>query len=173
MIELYHVSEDNKVLIYIDGEEIMKAKCGMYTSGLHYNENSLGCSNEGSNCFQGEMSAVYFFKGTAKELQDIRKFLSLNRTQLHNLIERLSPEYEWIGKTVFLHANPKCIDYGQRLYILHKDINIFNSISSIQGKNIIHQNTPAQDIFTNIGGIKTIIPTLHKLIKQNANKDFL
>lgn len=176
-IELYHIN--NKLIAYINTELVLNAECEGYVPSLNYNMNTIGCAvinGEITNCFQGEMSASYFLKTSSKQLGRMHEFLALNWGRLHGLAEKSAKDWSWFQRKAFLQANPKSSEPAQKLYVVEKgkqNVDVFNAIESVYGNDVIYHSAPAQDTFINIGGIKTILPVLYKLIKWQADNEFL
>ena len=65
--------------------------------------------------------------------------------------------------------------FKENTYVINrsgKTIDIKNSVERVYSETIIDHNIMAKDTFINIGGIKTILPTLHKIAYRNPTSEF-
>ena len=162
-----------------------KLDCIEYQSDEDYINNSIGF-NENGEYFCGEMSAIYFVNDTP---MNIHKFLySLYRTitmndhdfvlsnnqlkgKLSNKISSIDGKHIDILKNAFFVINPKFI--SENLEAFGKEKNAFmvnNGIYAIEKYTQIHSNNIGRIMFTNIGGIKTLLPILEQIYNRSEER---
>lgn len=127
------------------------------------------------NNFRGEMSALFFGEVNAKTSIQFHAILSKiydtinieDLFQLRNQNEVLQPN---ILEKIFMMANPKYTSKQYRttekVYLCHTqsaNIPVFNNVERVYQDTKILHNTPARDVFINIGGVRTLFLLFHKL----------
>ncbi len=168
-----------------------------YQAKLDNDENTIGCgvlleyvSKEGyekiTNCFCGEMGALYFLEVAPDSVAAVHSTLSYASVHIgmEELVHTLSvPGHRTkdaaIIDRIFMQVNPKYTgkisQAKQRLYVCYKGktaIDVFNSVESLYKEVRIDHNVPAKEVFLNIGGLKPLMPLLYQLAEGSSQRDF-
>ena len=147
------------------------------------------------NYFRGEMSALYFIDVSAKSLPAVHALLTstfVSHVGMENLVQWLAYQQVEVhkpGKTghdagiiekIFMHINPKYTgrmsQSKRRVYAYYKGsaknvVDIFNHVERVYQEARIEHNTPAKEVFLNIGGIKILMPLLYQLAEYDTTPE--
>jgi len=182
--------------VYIDSMLIKKARIIPYNAMTKYDKNTIGCGlklieNDKEllfDNFNGEMSALYFIEVDNKSLIQVHNTLTyiLKEIGLENLADNFDVIAESKAKKnidinllekTFMHINPKYtikkIQCKQRVHVLSKGYEVFNSINEVYDGTIVCHNTVSKDLFFDIGGVRALVPLISKLIKSGYSDLFV
>ena len=179
-IELYHLNNTKENLIlYIDKRLVQNFSFKQYTHMVKYVNNSIGNSITSDiktkDEFYGEMTALYFLEANVKSYEAIHNFFvyAYDHRITNNLLIWGESDADIIEK-IFIYIHPNCIEPMKNLYSLRKGKNsIISSISQLGEKTMIAHCIKAKNSFIYIGGLKCILPILHKAIKYSKDNKFL
>ena len=128
--------------------------------------------------FRGEMSALYFSEVSPKTIIQHHAIISkiynaINMEDLFQITNQQSILQPNFLDKIFIIANPK---YTSKLYrttdkvylchIQSDKIPVYNNVERVYQDTKILHNTPAKDVFINIGGVKTLFLLFHKLTEE-------
>ena len=189
------------VTLYVDFMPVKTVKMESYFYKMIYDENYIGCGIELNqhnlkekesliNNFRGEMTTLYFLEVNSKTIDQTHNSLKyvVEDIGLENLVDYIGSIRDLkseknldinIIEKIFMHINPKYTEqfnqFKENTYVINrsgKTIDIKNSVERVYSETIIDHNIMAKDTFINIGGIKTILPTLHKIAYRNPTSEF-
>jgi hypothetical protein len=153
-----------------------------YSCEVEYDVITVGGESGKEESFSGVMTGVYFFEVKKEKIGKINNFLycaSKNNVDLISYIKDIKEDKEYINllKKIIVHVNPKFvaknIKGGLRVGKKEDVVLQLDSVKILnRGIKVIH-NLIGRDVFGNIGGIKTLLPILAKLVEDNHKTQFV